>query len=88
MQGLTSIVTVFDAFLRVYARNPAVLLQLERVGFLAQYESLVSTSGAETHMLEDFVVGVVDLRDVKFKVGVLCLCVSVCLCLCVCTLIH
>ena len=39
------------------------------VGFLAHWESLLSTHGDEIGMLEDFIVAIHDLNNLKFKVG-------------------
>ena len=46
------------------------LTQLQEIGFLVHWESLLSTHGDENGMLEDFIVAIHDINTLKFKVGV------------------
>jgi len=43
------------------------LLQFEKCGILLQVESLLSTYGNENGMIQDYVIGVMDLHKVKFQ---------------------
>ena len=45
------------------------LTQLQELGFLIHWESLLSTHGDENGMLEDFIVAIYDLNQLKFKVS-------------------
>ena len=73
-QALSALVTVFALSLNTIV-HPEVSIdtrnffceQLETLGYLAQFESLLSTKGDEIGMLEDFVVAVDGLRRVKFR---------------------
>ncbi|KJE97461.1 hypothetical protein CAOG_010131 [Capsaspora owczarzaki ATCC 30864] len=65
-QALASAVTGFVSILSTHGANPVFLEQLEQLGLLMQFESLLSTSGNEMGMLEDMVVGVQDLAHISF----------------------
>ena len=44
------------------------LTQIQEIGFLIHWESLLSTQGDEMGMLEDFITAIHDLNSLKFKV--------------------
>ncbi len=68
-QAVTSVVTSFLVKLTQCLAIPSFLTQLVNVGFLVHWESLLSTMGDELGMLEDFIVAIHDLNNVKFKVS-------------------
>ncbi|XP_075891429.1 type II inositol 3,4-bisphosphate 4-phosphatase-like isoform X3 [Nelusetta ayraudi] len=67
-QALSGIVCGVMLKLHSSLENQDFLQQLHSVGFLAQFEGLLSTYGDEMGMLEDMEVGVADLSDIMFTV--------------------
>ena len=73
-QAVTTVVSCAVFKLLQSLVNKLFVAQLVEVGFLCHWESLLSTMGGEMGMLEDFMVAVHDLNNVKLKV-----CKHVCL---------
>ncbi|XP_067039372.1 inositol polyphosphate-4-phosphatase type I A-like [Acropora muricata] len=65
--AVTSLITGFVCKLHTSLSNSLYLKQLAQIGFLAHFESLLTTNGDEMGMLEDACVGIASLTCVKFK---------------------
>ena len=66
---VTTAVTCFVMKLIRSMGNKHYFKQLQELGFLIHWESLLSTHGDEIGMLEDFIVAVHDLNTLKFRVS-------------------
>ncbi|KCV71229.1 hypothetical protein H696_02179 [Fonticula alba] len=66
-QALAALVTSFTTFLSRNLSNRLVLAQLGEIGYLAQFECLLSTAGSEKDMIEDMFVAVMSLGRVRLK---------------------
>lgn len=71
VQVTSAVVSFVMKFLR-NAGSKHYLTQLEELGFLIHWESLLSTHGDEIGMLEDFIVAIYDLNQLKFRVSPSC----------------
>ena len=67
-QALTTVVASFILQLQSCILDNAFLIQLQDIGFLLHWESLLSTHGDEIGMLEDFVVVMQNLNMVSIKI--------------------
>ncbi|KAF6027014.1 INPP4A [Bugula neritina] len=67
IQALTAAVTGVLAKVRFHITDEQFLKQLCNIGCLLHFESLLSCHGSEQGMLEDFIVGMQSLLDVKFR---------------------
>lgn len=65
--AVTSLITGFVCKLHTSLSNSFYLKQLVKIGFLAHFESLLTTNGDEMGMLEDACVGIASLTCIKFK---------------------
>ena len=54
--------------LRSSMTDETFLKQLFQIGILLEFESLLSCGGDELGMLEDFIIGVQDLKTVAFRI--------------------
>lgn len=68
-QAVTTLITCVVFKLLQSLVNKLFVAQLVEVGFLCHWESLLSTMGGEIGMLEDFIVAIHDLNNLKLKVG-------------------
>ncbi|XP_031573826.1 inositol polyphosphate-4-phosphatase type I A-like [Actinia tenebrosa] len=66
--AVTALIAGFISKLYTNLDNPSFWKQIIHIGFLAQFESLLSTNGDEMGMLEDMCVGVQSLTRVKLKI--------------------
>ena len=67
-QAVTTLVTCVMFKLLQSLVNKLFVAQLVEVGFLCHWESLLSTIGGELGMLDDFIVAIHDLNNLKLKV--------------------
>lgn len=67
-QAVTTVVTCAVFKMLQCLVNKLFVAQLIEIGFLCHWESLLSTIGGEYGMLEDFIVAIHDLNNMKLKV--------------------
>ena len=65
---VATLVTAFMTKLRSSMTDETFLKQLFQIGILLEFESLLSCGGDELGMLEDFIIGVQDLKTVAFRI--------------------
>lgn len=65
---LTTLITAFITKIRSSIKNGTFLSQIARIGIIASFEGLLSCHGDEMGMLEDMVIAVNDLNNVKFRI--------------------
>ncbi|XP_064636347.1 inositol polyphosphate-4-phosphatase type I A-like isoform X2 [Lineus longissimus] len=66
--ALTTLITAFITKIRSSIKNGTFLSQIARIGIIASFEGLLSCHGDEMGMLEDMVIAVNDLNNVKFRI--------------------
>lgn len=67
-QALATVVTSFVFQLQSSILDNAFLIQLQDIGFLLHWESLLSTHGDEIGMLEDFIVVMQNMNSLSIKI--------------------
>ena len=67
-QAMATVVTSFILQLQKFILDNAFLIQLQDIGFLMHWESLLSTHGDEIGMLEDFTVVMQNLNMLSIKI--------------------
>ena len=65
---MATIVTSFILQLQSSILDNAFLIQLQDIGFLVHWESLLSTYGDEIGMLEDFIVVMQNMNMLSIKI--------------------
>ena len=65
---MATVVTSFILQLQNFILDNAFLIQLQDIGFLMHWESLLSTHGDEIGMLEDFTVVMQNLNMLSIKI--------------------
>jgi inositol polyphosphate-4-phosphatase len=69
-QTLTGLVTSFYLTLSEHFTDSIYMQQLKEIGFLAHFECLLNSTGEEIGLLEDMYVGVMEMKNIKFQVGI------------------
>ncbi|XP_065884810.1 inositol polyphosphate-4-phosphatase type I A-like [Dysidea avara] len=67
-QAVSTVVTSFILQLQSSILDNAFLIQLQQIGFLLHWESLLSTHGDEIGMLEDFIVVMQNINVLTIKI--------------------
>lgn len=67
-QAVSTVVTSFILQLQNSILDNAFLIQLQQIGFLLHWESLLSTHGDEIGMLEDFIVVMQNINVLTIKI--------------------